>query len=181
MAQPYFNRVGNDEQYTPRYGVRILLPHIQHLKDRIIWCPFDTSQSNFVKVLTENGFQVEYSHIWEGKDYFEYEPEKWDVMISNPPYKNKRSYLERALSFNKPFALLLPLTSLNDTIFHTVFRGKEDKFQMLIPDRRMQFINSTTKREGPSPTFKAVYFAYDLFKQQLIFQDFKLGEEELWK
>lgn len=52
---------------------------------------------------------------------------------------------------------------------------------MLIPDRRMQFINSTTKREGPSSTFKAVYFAYDLFKQQLIFQDFKLGQEELWK
>jgi hypothetical protein len=40
-----------NEQYTPKYGVEVLLPHIQHLKDKIIWCPFDKHDSNFVKVL----------------------------------------------------------------------------------------------------------------------------------
>ena len=88
----YYVNWGWDEQYTPRYWVEILIPHIQHLKDKIIWCPFDKADSQFVKVLTENWFNVVYSHIDYWQDFFEYEPEKWDVIISNPPYKNKRAY-----------------------------------------------------------------------------------------
>jgi hypothetical protein len=39
--QVYYNQGGGDEQYTPKYEVEVLLPYIQHLKDRIIWCPFE--------------------------------------------------------------------------------------------------------------------------------------------
>ena len=46
---------------TPRYGV---LPIVKYLpKDKIIWCPFDKEDSEFVKVLTEQGYKVVYSHI----------------------------------------------------------------------------------------------------------------------
>ncbi len=45
MNQVYYVNGGGDEQYTPRYGVEVLLPHIQHLKDKIIWCPFDKEDS----------------------------------------------------------------------------------------------------------------------------------------
>ena len=107
--QVYYQRGGGDEQYTPRYGVEVLLPHIQHpLKDKIIWCPFDREDSQFVKVLTENGFKVVYSHIDYGQDFLNYEPEQWDIIISNPPYK--RVYWERCLDLKKPFALLCHLT-----------------------------------------------------------------------
>jgi hypothetical protein len=95
--QVYYQQGGGDEQYTPRYGVEVLLPHIQHLKNKTIWLPFDREDSQFVKVLTENGFKVVYSHIDNGQDFLTYEPEEWDVLISNPPYKNKRVYWERAL------------------------------------------------------------------------------------
>ena len=57
--QVYYQQGGGDEQYTPQKGVEVLLPHIQHLKDKIIWCPFDKEDSQFVKVLTENGFTNE--------------------------------------------------------------------------------------------------------------------------
>ena len=66
--QVYYQQGGGDEQYTPKYGVEVLLPHIQHLKDKIIWCPFDREDSQFVKVLKENGFKVVYSHIDYGQD-----------------------------------------------------------------------------------------------------------------
>ena len=42
--QIYHNQKGGDEQYTPRYGVEVLLSHIQHLKDKVIWCPFDREE-----------------------------------------------------------------------------------------------------------------------------------------
>lgn len=51
--QVYYYNGGGDEQLTPRKTVEILLPYITHLKNKIIWCPFDKEDSNFVKVLTE--------------------------------------------------------------------------------------------------------------------------------
>jgi hypothetical protein len=171
--QVYYQQGGGNEQYTPRYGVEILLPHIQHLKGKIIWCPFDREDSEFVKVLSENGFNVIYSHIDYSQDFFEYEPENWDAIISNPPYKDKRKFWERCLDLKKPFALLLPLNILSDSIINTTMRerGREREFQLLIPSKRMRFYNRQTGQVGNQPTFKASYFGVNIFKQQIILQD----------
>lgn len=168
--QIYYQQGGGDEQYTPKEGVELLLPHIQHLKNKIIWCPFDKSDSQFVKVLTENGFNVVYSHIEYGQDFLAYEPEKWDVIISNPPYKNKREYWERALDFGKPFTLLLPLNILSDSIINVTMkeRQREREFQLLIPHKRMRFYNAINGKVGNQPTFKASYFGVNIFKQSII-------------
>jgi hypothetical protein len=174
MNQIYYEQGGGDEQYTPKYGVEVLLPHIQHLKDKIIWCPFDKGDSQFVQVLKENGFNVICSHIETGQDFLTYEPDNWDVMISNPPYKNKRVYWERALDLGKPFALLLPLNILSDSIINSTMRERESDFQLLIPSRRMRFFNALSGKTGNSPTFKASYFGVNMFKQQIILQDMEL-------
>lgn len=110
----------NDECYTPAYGVAPIVKYIP--KKAVVWCPFDTSESEFVKQITENGNEVIASHINTGQDFYCWEPnEKWDVMVSNPPFTNKRKIFERALSFNKPFALLFPLTWLNVAAPKTIF------------------------------------------------------------
>jgi hypothetical protein len=173
--QVYYEQGGGDEQYTPRYGVEVLLPHIQHLKDKIIWCPFDKEDSQFVKVLKENGFKVVYSHIDYGQNFLEYEPKKWDVLISNPPYKNKRYYWERALDLKKSFALLLPLNILSDSVINTTMRKREREFQLLIPSKRMRFYNVLTGETGNQPTFKASYFGVNFFKQQIILAEIELN------
>lgn len=178
--QIYYQQGGGDEQYTPRYGVEILLPHIEHLKDKIIWCPFDKEDSQFVKVLTENGFKVVYSHLEYGQDFLSYEPEKWDVLISNPPYKNKRVYWERALDLKKPFALLLPINILSDSIINTTMkeREREREIQLLIPSKRMRFYNAVTGEVGNQPTFKASYFAVNLFKEPLLLVDMEINNKK---
>lgn len=80
----------NDECWTERYAVEPLLKYLEPFRDKIIWCPFDTEESEFVKVFKENGYNVVFSHIWNGQDYFTYEPDKWDLLISNPPFTGKR-------------------------------------------------------------------------------------------
>lgn len=171
MSQVYYENGGGDEQYTPKYGVEILLSHIQHLKDKIIWCPFDKEDSEFVKVLRLGGFQVVFSHKDYGQDFFTYEPEKWDVIISNPPYKNKRAFWERCLDLKKPFALLLPLNILSDSVINTTMRERGRELQLLIPSRRMRFFNKVTGQVGNQPTFKASYLGVNIFKQQIILQE----------
>ena len=107
-SEVLYNKIGNDENYTPAYGVIPILEYIP--KDAIVWCPFDKYESAFVQEIGKTN-EVTYSHIDNyGYDFFEYEPVKWDIIISNPPFKNKRKFFERALSFNKPFALLMTNT-----------------------------------------------------------------------
>ena len=78
---------GNDEFYTPRYAVLPILEYIP--QGSVVWCPFDDSRSEFVKILKKSGYEVVSSHINEGKDFFEYEPDFYDVIVSNPPYSLK--------------------------------------------------------------------------------------------
>lgn len=104
-----YSNGNNDECFTPPYGIIPILEFLD--KEAVVWCPFDTEDSHFVKEMTSNGNKVIYSHISNGQDFFNYEPEEpWDIIISNPPFTNKRKIFERALSFNKPFALLMSLT-----------------------------------------------------------------------
>ncbi len=102
-----YSKGKNDECYTPDYGVKPILKFIP--KDAIIWCPFDTKDSEFVKQISKQN-KVVFSHIDEGKDFFNYEPEKWDIIISNPPFTNKKLFFQRALEFKKPFALIIAVT-----------------------------------------------------------------------
>lgn len=155
-----YSEGSNDECYTPRYGVEPLLKYIP--KDKIIWCPFDTEESEFVKLFKENGFNVVYSHISTGQDFYIYEPEKWDILISNPPFTNKRKIFERALSFNKPFALLMTNTWLNDSAPKQLFKEKE--LQLLMFEQRIEYNNFK------KITFSSSYYCYNFLPKQLIME-----------
>ncbi len=61
----YKKRPFGDEQYTPRHAV---LPIVKYLpRNAVIWCPFDTENSEFVIALKEAGHEVIFSHIFTGR------------------------------------------------------------------------------------------------------------------
>ena len=149
----------NDECHTPVYGV---LPIIKYLpKDKTIWCPFDTDDSHFVKELRKSGFQVVHSHISYGQDFYEYEPEQWDIIVSNPPFTNKRGIFERCISFGKPFALIMTNTWLNDSAPKQLFRNID--LQLLMFDKRIEFT-------GNRITFSCSYYCRDILPKQIIME-----------
>lgn len=173
----YYSQWWGDEQYTPAYWVEVLIPHIQHLRDKIIRCPFDKEDSQFVKVLRNNWFTVVNSHIEYWQNFFEYEPQQRDIIISNPPYTKKRTYRERCLDLKKPFALLLPTNILSDSVINMTMKQREREFQLLIPSKRMRFYNAVTGETGKQPTFKALYFGVNIFQQQIILVDMELPKK----
>lgn len=133
-----YSKGKNDECYTLPYAVKPILKYIP--KDAVVWCPFDKEDSEFVKQIMKTN-KVIFSHIDYGQDFYSYEPEeKWDCIISNPPFTNKRFIFERALSFNKPFALIMSNTWLNDSAPIKIFKDKD--LQLLMFDKRMRFRNN---------------------------------------
>jgi hypothetical protein len=158
----------NDECYTPNYAVEAILEFIP--QDKIIWCPFDTKESEFVKQISKTN-KVLHSHIDDGKDFFEYEPKNWDIIISNPPFTKKRKYFERALSFNKPFALIMANTWLNDAAPKQIFKDKD--LQLLMFDKRMKFI-SPDGRDNSKITFSSSYFCWNFLPKQIIMKELNI-------
>ena len=155
----------NDECYTPSYGVKPILKYIP--KNVVVWCPFDTKESEFVKQIS-NQNSVVYSHISLGQDFFTYEPYHWNIIVSNPPFTNKRKFFERALSFNKPFALIMTNTWLNDSAPKQLFKNKD--LQLLMFDKRMKF-NNPDGRSNDKITFSSSYYCWNFLPKQIIMEN----------
>ena len=166
----------NDECYTPHYAVNPLIKYIP--SDKTIWCPFDEPWSAFVNELFNNGNKVICSHLNEGLDFFNYEPYHYDIIISNPPFSIKDAVLERLYQLNKPFAILLPMNSLQGVKRYQYFKNG---IQLLTFDQRIGFHNSNdiiNPIEG-SP-FASAYFCRDLLPRDLIIEHLNKYSEPLY-
>lgn len=160
---------GSDEMYTPTYAVKPILEYIPD--DAVIWCPFDHSHSEFVKLIRTSGHKVIASHIDNGQDFFEYEPkDHWDIIISNPPFKNKRLFFERALSFNKPICLLMTLAWLNDRYSKQVFIDAGVQMQLLMFDKRIIFENPNG-RPNNKITFSSGYYCSNFLPRDIVLKE----------
>ena len=160
-----------DEWYTPESAIRPILQHLPW--GCIVWCPFDTEESNFVKVLRENGYIVECSHIHnEDEDFFNYEPFEWDIIVSNPPYSIRNDILKRVFSFGKPFALLINTNGLFDSQIRWDLFSKND-FSLFYLKGRVNYMKEYRKVEKSSPPFQSAYITSGLFKEKIVFEEIK--------
>ena len=157
----------SDECYTPEYAVRPLLKYL--IGKKTIWCPFDKEWSAYVRILKEAGHDVICSHIDDGKDFFEYEPEGYDIIISNPPFSIADDILKRLYSLGKPFIMLLPLKYLQA-------KGRGELFvkygiQLLSFDKRIgYYVNGDMTKPKEGNYQASSYFCYDILPRDLIIE-----------
>jgi hypothetical protein len=94
-------------------------------------------------------------------------PEHYDCIITNPPFSIKQQFLERAYMLGKPFAFLLPLTTLETKKRQDLFRlyGLE----IILLDRRINFF--TPSGMVSSAWFATAWFTWGLnIGKQLSFE-----------
>ena len=175
-----------DEVYTPFYAVEPLLEFLPMFlpknKSITIWCPFDEEWSAFVQVFKrererEREYNIIRSSLKDGQDFFEYEPKYWDILISNPPFSKKDEILERVCGFNKPFALLLPVGSIQGQKRFKIFNNN---IQLLCFDARINYhtkdsMQSTIKNNS----FGSAYFCRDFLPTKLEFRKLNRYEKPL--
>ena len=129
-------------------------------REPIIWLPFDTEDSEYVKFCEKHNFHYVNSHIWNNQDFFEYEPEKWDIAISNPPFSKKLDIFKRLNSFGKPWAMLTNIMCLNYQEIGHYFA--DNPCQLLIVDKRVSF-------DGSPSSFNSSYICNHFLPKDLIF------------
>ena len=168
----------DNELYTPFYAVDPIIKYLP--KDKVIWCPFDEEWSAFYIRLKELGYKTIRSSLKDEQDFFKYEPSSWDIIISNPPFSIKDKVIDRLYSFNKPFAVLLPLNSLQGKTRYKYFK---QGIQLLSFDSRICYHNPNSMKIVIKGTpFASAYFCKDLLPRDLIVEKLVIYERSLiWR
>lgn len=161
---------GNDEFYTPKYAVKPIIKYLKAKGFNKVWCPFDTKESWFVKLLKKDGFNVVNSHIDTGGNFFEMDIPDCDCVVSNPPYSIKGEVLEYLFEINKPFAMLIGVVGLFESEKRfTMFESND--FEVLYLNRRIAYFKDF-KDQKPSlnPPFSSIYLCSKLLPKQICFE-----------
>ena len=137
---------GSDNYETPKTAWEAILPYIP--RDKEIYDPFYLEGVCHLKDL---GLNVLHDKIdfWENSHL-------GDIIVSNPPFSNKRAIINHLYEINKPFILILPLSILACQYFTKFI----DDITVIIPKRRIQFLKDSQKTNGC--TFDSAYFCWKM-------------------
>jgi len=159
----------NDEFYTPRYAIEPILKYIP--SGGVVWCPFDNENSNFVKMLREQRIEVIATHKESGYDFFEYEPEGYDCIVSNPPYSLKNEVFERLFKLGKPFAMLVGVVGVFESQrrYHLF---KDNDFEIMYMNKRIAYFkNYDDQKPSLNPPFSSVYITKNMLPNRIVFEE----------
>lgn len=161
-----------DEFFTPPYAVK---PILKYAKGKV-WCPFDTEDSHFVKMLRAGGHEVVATHLSTGQDFFEH-TEEADCIISNPPYSIKTAVFERLFKIGKPFAMLVGVVGLFESEMRfSMF--KDNDFEIMYLNRRVAYFKDyADQKPSLNPPFSSVYICSKMLPKQIVFERTIKGEE----
>jgi len=103
--------------------------------------------------------------IHEPIDFFE--NNKGDIIVSNPPFSIKKEVFTRLKELDKPFIILCPSSMINTQYMRNLFADTEDKLQVIIPRKRIQFTKLDENGRIPEGwtdrcNFDCFYYCYKM-------------------
>ena len=161
---------GNDEFYTPNYAITPIMKYVKP-PPAVIWCPFDTDDSLFVKRFREAGYSVIATHIQDGKDFFEIDVPDCNYIISNPPYSLKNEVFSRLFGLGKPFAMLVGVVGLFESQRRfEMFRDHD--FEVMYMNRRVAYFKDYAEQKPSiNPPFSSVYVCSGILPKTIVFEE----------
>lgn len=167
-------RVGSPDDFqTPPEALEPLYPYLN--KDWVIWeCA--AGKGNLTNALRGGGYDVVDTDILAGFDFLTHKPEVFDCIVTNPPFKYKQQFLERAYHLEVPFAFLLPLTTFETAKRQRLF----DKYglEVIFFDKRINF-ETPYQVANSSSWFATAWFTHGLnIGKQLTFVEYNANKQE---
>lgn len=160
----YTKNSKKDDYFTPSYAVVPLLKYLPPAPLKIWECCDATNKSAISTTLREAGYEVITTDVLTGFNFLYKKPNfDFDMIITNPPYSNKTDFIKRCYSYNKPFALLMPLTALEGVERNELYR--EHGISLIIFDKRVNFL------ENKQNWFNTSWYCYDIMENnKMIFE-----------
>ena len=157
--------VENDVYYTKKETWQDILHYLP--RDSVYLDCFYGNGSN-IQNLNELGLNC----IGADIDYFDaLDTLDYDIILTNPPFNKYllTEFLYNLSALNKPFVIILPITKIFSKYFKTAFRNYKD-IQIIIPSKRMSFIDPNNSNNRSNPSFVCCYVCYRInLPQDIIF------------
>lgn len=160
---------GQDACQTPAYAIDPLLPYLK--PEWTIWEPAQ-GEGLLVEAFYDSNLIAVGSDLLTGRNFFDYEPPKWDALVTNPPYSLKYPWLERCYELGKPFALLLPVETLGAKTAQDLMQ--HHGFEMLLLNRRVAF-KMPNKGWDSHPQFPVFWLCWQLLPDKVMFGEITNG------
>ena len=184
----------SDLCFTPQFVASAIARYISpktytHSKGRNthVLCPFDKDEHAFPVVFRKLGHKVTNTHYdpetGEGRDFFSYTREEMkgleiDCIVTNPAFSLKDKVLEHCEELGVPYALLLPLPTLQgQSRFDKVF--SKGHTQVLIFNSRVPY--STKEKHWSSMSgnhFASIFICKGILPEKLIFDHLEITEDD---
>jgi hypothetical protein len=160
--KPPKSKLGSDDFQTPKSALEPIVKYIP--KHFTIWEPAQ-GKGNIVQFFQREGYEIIGSDIKDGVDFFEDKPnDKYDCIITNPPFSIKDEWLKRCYELEKPFMLLLPMTALEG-----IKRGKlyrEYGVSIHLYQKRINY--ETPSGEGGGAWFPSIWLSWGFVEPNTI-------------
>lgn len=164
------NLLVNDEAYTTYNEALKLINYLLKLNiiksNMKIWLPFDNELSNIYKALLEMwGGQIILSNLEIGLDFYLYQPDEFDLIITNPPFSNRTNLFNRLHDLDKPFIILNSTMMFNNQSVIEKLCLYSNKYTFVMPRTRMKFLRydeetNTVKTSKYGASFYSFWLAY---------------------
>ena len=155
---PTNHKIKADDWNTPIQAFELIFKYVD--KTKKIYFPFFNDGS-----LVNHLESLEVNYIHSNTDFFSYEPD-FEILIDNPPYSIKQKVFERCIALDKPFALLVPMDTLDRQYFSKLFKDKD--ITIIIPIKRYNFVSNEKKTSVP---FKCIWICCNFkLDKQIIFE-----------
>lgn len=155
---------------TPPYALEPLMTYLKvmgynGIQDPRIWEPAN-GQGILSNALKVADFDVITSDIQTGENFFETQPGKWDVIVTNPPYGIKPQWLRRCYELDKPFALLMPVEFLGTGEAAELFNKYGIEIMILTPRVDFKMPNGWFS----SAQFPVAWYCWNILPASLMFE-----------
>ncbi|MCU7836139.1 MAG: hypothetical protein KZQ83_12935 [gamma proteobacterium symbiont of Taylorina sp.] len=139
-------RHADDFYVTPKWCTESLLPLIDWTQIKTFHEPCKGSGAiyNRIQLDDENKY---WSEIRCGRDYLNVDHEQVDIIITNPPYKLAREFIEKALGHGKTVIMLLRLNFLESQGRYEFWQANPPS-HIITLSKRPSFTNKGTDSTG---------------------------------
>ncbi|GIK39539.1 MAG: hypothetical protein BroJett011_33720 [Chloroflexota bacterium] len=164
--------VGHDACQTPACAFRPLLPYLS--KDWTLWEPA-RGEGNLERTMQYHNFNTVSGDIITGRNFLDYEPDRWDCQVTNPPWSIQFYWLERCYTLGKPFALLLKVDVLGTEAAQVLF--EQYGVEVILVRPRINYKMPNTGWDGGGAFFASAWYTWGLnIGRQMTFTKLDVSE-----